>query len=647
MAQVPEPGVQGIPPDQKRRMIMGRDLAARTRQNAAQRGTRPNSEGQVEQNDDAVTTMAHFINGLRGQMARALPKHMDADRMARHAMTVLRRNTKLAGCSTESFAGALLTAAALGLEPGVNDECYLVPYKMWDKEQRRGWVECQLIIGYQGYSKQFYQHPLALDLTAHAVYEADEFDWQYGTSAFLHHKPSRQSDRGEVIDYYALARLTSGATPFVVLSPDEVKVLRRGKVGSSGDIPDPQRWMERKGLAVDTPIPTPNGWATMGELVEGQMVIDMDGRPVRVRETSPVKNIGCYRVTFGNGQSIVCDEEHYWLARVGWKRGRTRWDTLQICELFDAKQAGKPVTMPVVAPLDLPPSALPVDPWTLGFWLGDGSTGAARVTVHVSEVEEVSAGIERGGYVVGQVRLDPRNGAANIGIRSNLSKALAELGVLGHKHVPGTYLRASSEQRLAILRGLMDADGCIDAPRGRVYFTNTNEHLADAVAELARSLGEQVSRNVQIKKGFGKTAKAYIVMWQPTVCPFTLTKKANRFRSRTIANYRTVKNIERIASVPTRCIGVDSPTRTYLAGWDMVPTHNTAVRQLAKLLPKSTGFIAAVDADERDGSDLLRERVAERSNAEVIDLAPSDFSETQPDSEPPAEHAPDTAAATS
>lgn len=225
---------------------MGRDLAARTRQTAAQRGARQDGEGQVEQNDDAVKTMAHFINGLRGQMARALPKHMDADRMARHAMTVLRRNTKLAACSTESFAGALLTASALGLEPGVNDECYLVPYKMFDKEQRRAWVECQLIIGYQGYSKQFYQHPLALDLTAHAVYEADEFDWQYGTSAFLHHKPSRLPDRGEVIDYYALARLTSGATPFVVLSPEEVKVLRRGKVGASGDIPDPQRWMERK-----------------------------------------------------------------------------------------------------------------------------------------------------------------------------------------------------------------------------------------------------------------------------------------------------------------------------------------------------------------------------------------------------------------
>ncbi|MBF6298269.1 recombinase RecT [Nocardia amamiensis] len=229
-------------------MIVGRDLAARTRQNVAQRGNQQDTgtTGQPEQQDDSVTTMAHFINGLRSQIARALPRHMDADRMARFALTVLRRNTKLATCTSESFAGALLTAAALGLEPGVNDECYLVPYKNWDKEERRAWMECQLIIGYQGMAKQFYQHPLALDITAHAVRESDEFDWQYGTNAYLHHRPARGIDRGPVVDYYALARLTSGAAPFVVLSPDEVKTLRRGKEGPSGDIPDPQRWMERK-----------------------------------------------------------------------------------------------------------------------------------------------------------------------------------------------------------------------------------------------------------------------------------------------------------------------------------------------------------------------------------------------------------------
>lgn len=184
---------------------------------------------------DKGSTVAAFINRLTPEITRALPRHMDGDRMARLALTVVRKTPKLAECSPESFAGALLTCAALGLEPGVNDEAYLVPYKR----------ECQLIIGFKGYAKLFYQHPLAANIDAQAVYDGDEFDYQYGTDPFLRHKPALR-DRGDVVAYYASARLTNGASAFVVLTPEEVRALRGGRVGSSGDVPDPQRWMERK-----------------------------------------------------------------------------------------------------------------------------------------------------------------------------------------------------------------------------------------------------------------------------------------------------------------------------------------------------------------------------------------------------------------
>jgi recombination protein RecT len=187
-------------------------------------------------------TIAGLIKQLEPEIARALPRGLDADRVARLALTVVRQNAQLAACTPQSFAGALLTAAALGLEPGVNGEAYLVPYK---NKHTRG-VECQLIIGYQGMAKLFFQHPLASDLDAQAVYEKDEFDFAYGTGAFLTHRPSAAADRGDVIYYYAIARLSTGASKFVVLTPEEVKELRRGKVGPSGDIPDPQRWMEKK-----------------------------------------------------------------------------------------------------------------------------------------------------------------------------------------------------------------------------------------------------------------------------------------------------------------------------------------------------------------------------------------------------------------
>lgn len=191
-------------------------------------------------------TVAQFIVRLQPEIQRALPRGMDADRLARLALTVVRQSEiaaqkarkpamSLANCTIESFAGSLLTAAALGLEPGVNGEAWLVPYK----------GECTLIVGYQGFAKLFWQHPLAKHLDAHAVYEKDSFDYAYGLAQFLRHKPAK-GDRGLITHYYAVAELSTGASAFVVLTADEVKRLRGGKVGSSGDIPDPQHWMERK-----------------------------------------------------------------------------------------------------------------------------------------------------------------------------------------------------------------------------------------------------------------------------------------------------------------------------------------------------------------------------------------------------------------
>jgi recombination protein RecT len=199
------------------------------------------SEKAAERTQQETQSIGAMIQSLRPEIARALPRGMDADRMARLALTVLRTTPKLAICTPASFAGALMTASALGLEPGVNGEAYLVQYE----DRKRHIVECQLIVGYQGYAKLFWQNPLARHLDAQAVHEADEFDYGYGTEPFLRHKPAK-GDRGKVIYYYAVATLSTGGSAFVVLTPDEVKRLRGGKVGTSGNIDDPMRWMERK-----------------------------------------------------------------------------------------------------------------------------------------------------------------------------------------------------------------------------------------------------------------------------------------------------------------------------------------------------------------------------------------------------------------
>lgn len=187
----------------------------------------------VAQQQAARPTVAQAIELMKPEIARALPKGMDADRIARLALTAVRKDRNLAACSPESFAGSLLTAAALGLEPNVNGESYLVPYK----------GECTLIVGYQGMAKLFYQSPLAKHIDAHAVHANDEFDYEYGLKPSLTHKPAK-GDRGDITHYYAAATLNTGASAFVVLTVDEVKALRGNSRPSR--IPDPQHWMERK-----------------------------------------------------------------------------------------------------------------------------------------------------------------------------------------------------------------------------------------------------------------------------------------------------------------------------------------------------------------------------------------------------------------
>lgn len=190
----------------------------------------------IAKRDEANRAVATMVQRLRPELARALPAHMNADRVARIALTLIRKDPDgLGQCDPASFAGALLTAAALGLEPGVNDEAYLVAYKR----------ECTLIVGYQGFAKLFWQSPLAKHLDAQAVFEADDFDYAYGLDPFLRHKPAK-GDRGSIVAYYAVATLTNGASAFVVLSPEEVRALRGGREGPSGKIPDPQHWMEKK-----------------------------------------------------------------------------------------------------------------------------------------------------------------------------------------------------------------------------------------------------------------------------------------------------------------------------------------------------------------------------------------------------------------
>lgn len=188
----------------------------------------------------AEQTVQDMIRTSWSAIAASLPDTMDAKRFARLVFNAVRKTPKLALATAPSMVGSVLTASALGLEIGLNNEAHLVPYK-----NKYGKVEAQLQIGYGGYAKLFQQHPMARGISTGWVGANDHFEYSYGTSSFLDHRP-RLGDRGQPVAFWAAYELANGVRDFQVLTPEEVAELRGKDLNEVREIADPQHWMERK-----------------------------------------------------------------------------------------------------------------------------------------------------------------------------------------------------------------------------------------------------------------------------------------------------------------------------------------------------------------------------------------------------------------
>lgn len=240
--------------------------------------------------------------------------------------------------------------------------------------------------------------------------------------------------------------------------------------------------------------------------------------------------------------------------------------------------------VPLAAPVQLPERHdFDVDPWLLGYWLGNGGTGTGIVSGNKLDHLEVEEQIMKLGFNPSEdiSRKGPDYGGFSISVRG-LFAALRAAGVLERKRVPHRYLWASIEQREALLRGLMDSDGFCDRDSGHVEFCSTTRELADAVVHLARSLGQKpILAEGRAKLNGVDYGPKWRVTWRPTRNPFSLTRKASRVRelgSQALRNHhRMIVAAEEIPPVPMRCLTVDSPHHMFLVGEAMIPTHNTHV----------------------------------------------------------------------
>jgi len=334
-----------------------------------------------------------------------------------------------------------------------------------------------------------------------------------------------------------------------------------------------------KALAVDTPIPIPGGWTTIGELSPGDDVFDEAGQICRVVGKTPVwKDRPVYRVTTDCGDEIIADAEHEWVVRLDRKFGAISTRTTKFLAERTCDRA------PMIAAqgsLDLPYVDLPMDPYILGVWLGDGTATNGSITTADPEIVEAIRATE--GEVAewksvsrgraASYRPGPSLRSPNVRAGDTFQGRLRAMGLLGNKHIPAEYMRASADQRLSLLQGLIDTDGHV-APDGQVEFCNVNELLAKQVRELVYSLGHKASMIAgrSMLNGVDHGPKYRVMFYMKDAA--RLPRKAARTRDGLRA-FRRYITVEPAGIADTVCIQVDSPNHMFLCGRSMLPTHNS------------------------------------------------------------------------
>ena len=220
-----------------------------------------------------------------------------------------------------------------------------------------------------------------------------------------------------------------------------------------------------KALALDTPLPTPSGWTTMGDVRIGDTLFDDCGRQCRVVMKSEVfVGHDCYRVAFGDGESIVCDAGHLWQVEdIYGRRNPYVRDTEWLSSRFSVGKRGfnkSRFRVPMQRPLETENSVeLPVSPYALGVWLGNGNGKTPTIASFCDK---------------------------------SWHENIVELWLLGNNNIPHEYLRACISSRRSLLRGILDAGGHVDR-RGKAEVFIKNESLAEDFSELLSSLGMKFS----------------------------------------------------------------------------------------------------------------------------------------------------------
>jgi hypothetical protein len=454
--------------------------------------------------------------------------------------------------------------------------------------------------------------------------------------------PPANSKEAEELAKFLTAKLARNGSPY----PGPLRALQAAalhdvwKMSKGAYLPVPAGF--GKAQPNNEPVLTAQGWRPIGGVVPGDFVYGSDGQTHEVLGVFPQGKRPIYKLTFSDGTTALSDIDHQWTFDMATDHPRPRrtktlreWMGERLTRPSGKYRANR-IFLPMAKPIQYPAAVLPIDPYTLGVLLGDGSLSSGSVGL-TSEDQQIVDGLVLPDGVTARRKMTSNSGKAfdyylshgrlfrsgsrglNLGkgqgvggggLPNKLLDQLRGLGLMGttsySKFVPAVYMRGSVAQRLALLQGLFDTDG---SPHHDVVdFLTASDQLADAVAELAESLGGTAIRadKRMVYRGEAKRYYRLHVRLPRDLVPFRLERKvaANREATAQRKPFRALTAIDYVGEQEATCISVASPDQLYITRHHIL-THNTLIAYLAftiaqakrPLYMSASGLIKAAEVE--------------------------------------------------
>jgi len=407
----------------------------------------------------------------------------------------------------------------------------------------------------------------------------------------------------------------------------------------------------------DSQIVTPNGFKNMGDIKVGDYVIGSNGKPTKVIGVYPHKNWQFYKVTFSDGVSCECGKEHLWAVNSYYQRSGKKYirgvsknrndkryvqdHSFKVLSLENIVKKGlfkrgrHNFKIPMCSPVEFEKRNISIDPYLMGYLIGDGNFNGATITVGKKDINESSKLLSECNF---KFNLHERkNRAFSLTYGVNLKKELSRYFDLSltssGKYIPEDYLYSSLEDRIAILNGLMDSDGtCMK--NGCSCFNTKSKQLAEDIKILVLSLGGFAKVREKRAKYFNKKYneirdcgthyEVTITLCDSSIPIFRLKRKQDRVVYRTLrSDERFFHRVEKSRICDGQCIKVDAEDELYLTD-NFIVTHNTSLTTAMASHAACNGYKVLQIVFEDRIKQIQRKHLGRITGIEAKDLSKPD-----------------------